>query len=613
MGTLRNAAFVVLALLLILLGLPATAQLKFGELSSDMTGTLSTGYTGTYGNLIDSDHSLTFGGTGTLSGFYYNPNFVSFAVSPYLNQARDNSSYQSISNASGVNFTSQIFSGSHFPGAISYAKAYNSEGTFAVPGVANYTSHGDSQTFAVNWAETLPGLPTLSANFQMGNNQYSIYGSNDNGESSNRSFALRSSYRLKGFSLGAYFSDGESHSEIPEVLQGSTQTESSNGGGHGFGFGVGHALPFHGGFSANFNRSDVDTSFAGFSYSGTVDTYDASASFQPTQKSHFSIATDYSDNLTASLYQAVAGAGGVATPTSLGAESRSFDLIANATYAIRNSLGSEVSADHREQFYLGKDYSADSFGAGLTYTRTLLGGNLNAAGSITDSITSTSIGNTMGFTGTVNYNKRFDGWTAGSYFSYAQNVQTLLITYMSSSYGYGGNLRRRWGRFGWSAGANASRTGLTEQAGTTSSSENFNSSIGYGQWANLIASYSKSNGNAIQTGAGLAVMPTPQPVLDPNDLILFRGESYSFGLASNPMRRLTVAATFSRALGSSDVVGVSSSNNTEQFSTLLNYQFRKMYLVGGYSRLVQGFSASSTPQENVSSFYIGITRWFNFF
>src|SRR5208282_3203446 len=203
-GVLRNTGLAVLGL--VLLALPAAGQIRFGEFSTDLNGTISAGYSGTYGNLIDSDHSLSIGGSGTMSGFYYNPNFVQLTVSPYMNQARDNSAYQSISNASGVNLTSQIFSSSHFPGAITYAKSYNSEGTFAVPGVANYTTHGDSSTFGINWAEIEPGLPTVSANFQRTSNQYSIYGSDDNGNSDSKSFGLRSSYTIKGFGLGAYFS-----------------------------------------------------------------------------------------------------------------------------------------------------------------------------------------------------------------------------------------------------------------------------------------------------------------------------------------------------------------------------------------------------------------------
>jgi hypothetical protein len=38
-----------------------------------------------------------------------------------------------------------------------------------------------------------------------------------------------------------------------------------------------------------------------------------------------------------------------------------------------------------------------------------------------------------------------------------------------------------------------------------------------------------------------------------------------------------------------------------------------MGINGGYTRLVQGFSASGTAPASVSSFYIGVYRWFNFF
>jgi hypothetical protein len=48
-------------------------------------------------------------------------------------------------------------------------------------------------------------------------------------------------------------------------------------------------------------------------------------------------------------------------------------------------------------------------------------------------------------------------------------------------------------------------------------------------------------------------------------------------------------------------------------NALFTYQVRKMYVTGGYSNIVQGFSVTGTAPENVSSFYIGISRWFNFF
>jgi hypothetical protein len=609
-GILRNTGLVLVGLFL--LALPAVGQLTLGDnLSLNMNGTLSAGYNGDYGNLISSAHSLAFGGAGTVSGFYYDPNFVSFTVSPFMNQARDNSAFQSISNASGVNFNSSIFGGSHFPGSISYAKAYNSEGNFAIPGVANYTTHGDSDTFGLSWAELVPGLPSLSANFQMGSSQYSIYGSNDNGSTDNRSFGLRSGYTLMGFNLGAYFQDGTSHSNIPQVLQG-LPAETSTSNNNAVGFTVGHQLPFHGGFSGQYNRSDVDSDYAGYSYNGTIDTYTATAAFQPTNKFHFSVSTDYSNNLTGTLYQSIAGGGGVAEPANLGQKSNSFDLLANASYALLPNMQTLAMAEHREQYFLGEHYGADSYGGGMTYGRTLFGGNFNAAASVTDNTISTSSANILGFSGTVNYNRRFDGWTMGGAFNYAQNVQTLLVTYMTSTYGYSGNIRRRWGKFGWSAGAGFNKTGLTEQQGVKNSSESFNSAASYSRWISVTGSYAKSSGNAIATGTGLSSEPIP-PIVASNDLILFGGTSYSFGLSSNPMRRLTIGASYAKANSNTNLLGVASSNNTKMINTLFQYQFRKMYLTGGYSNLVQGFSASGTVPENVSSFYIGVTRWFNFF
>lgn len=607
----RNIALTLTGVLL--LALPAAAQLRLGESSNNLNGTISTGYNAVYGNLIPSNHSLSFGGTGTLSGFYYNPNFLSYTISPYVNQARDNSSFQSISDASGVNISTSIFAGSKFPGSVTYSKSYNSEGNYAIPGLANYTTHGNSDNLGIGWSEIVPDWPSLSASFQTGNNQYSIYGSNDNGSTSSKSFGLRSSYLFRGFNLSAYFTDGDSHSEIPEVLQGSSQPETATSSNRGYGFAVGHQLPLHGGFSGNFNRSDVDSDFLGYSYNGTIDTYTGTAAFQPTQKFHFSVSTDYSDNLSGSLFQAITSTGGIVTPPSQGESSHSFDAQSLASYSVIQNLQLLGSADHRQQSFLGKNYAADSYGGGVTYGRIVLGGNFNAALTLSENTTSTSSANDLGINSTVNYNKRFAGWTAGVFANYSQNVQTILITYTSSFYGYGANIRRRWGMFGWTAGASINKTGLTEQAGTASSSQSYNSSVNYSNWINLNATYSKSNGNGIETGVGLAATPTPQPVLNPNDLILFDGSSYSFGLASNPKRRLTIAASFARAYGNSNVVGISSSNNTEQINTLIQYQFRKMYFTGGYSKLNQSFSVSGTAPDKISAFYFGVSRWFNFF
>src|SRR5579864_5542513 len=127
---------------MLLLALPAAAQIKIGETTNTANGTVSSGYTATFGNMTSSTHGWTLGGAGTFAGSYYNPNFLSYSFSPYLNQSRANSNFQSISNASGVNASVNLFGGSHFPGSVSFSEAYNSDGNFGVPGLANYVTHG---------------------------------------------------------------------------------------------------------------------------------------------------------------------------------------------------------------------------------------------------------------------------------------------------------------------------------------------------------------------------------------------------------------------------------------------------------------------------------------
>ena len=259
------------------------------------------GYAADYGNDIDSSHGLNLNGSATASGYYYNPNFVSYNLSPYYGQSRANSDSQSISDSSGVNLSSAIFSGSHFPGQISYAAAYNSEGQFAVPGLPNYTTHGNSDTFGITWSEFLPGLPTLTASFQRGSNQYSVYGATDNGNSDFHSLTLSSNYSIAGFNLGGSYNTGASNSLIPEVFQGE-QTGTITTDNSGFGFNVSHKLPLNGSFSTSFYRSDIDTDYLGYTYQGNFDTEVASMGMQPTDKLHVSATASYTDNLAGVLF-----------------------------------------------------------------------------------------------------------------------------------------------------------------------------------------------------------------------------------------------------------------------------------------------------------------------
>jgi hypothetical protein len=579
----------------------------------NMNGTISAGYSAAYGNEIASSHSLGFGGTGTLSGFYYSPGFLTFNLSPYYNQSRASSNFQSITESTGLNFSSGIFSGSHFPGSISYAKAYNSEGNFALPGLPNYTTHGNSDSFGITWSELVPGLPSLSAGFQTGGNEYSVYGTNDTGSTGYHSFTLHSGYVIDGFSLSAYYQNGSSHSLIPQVFANPQQPLTVKSDSDGYGFSASHPLPLHGGISATFSRTSFGTENQGFNYNGTVDLVSVTAGIQPTEKFHFSVSSNYSDNLTGSLYQALTPSGIVVPPVSQSEKSHSVDTLAAATYAILPNLQAQGDVERREQYFLGETFGATSFGGGLVYTRGLWGGTLNGSGFVTDTRLDNSNLNTVGLTTTVNYNRQIGLWVVSGSFSYAQNVQTLLVTYTTSFFNYSGHVRRRFGRLSWNAGAGASRTGFTAIPGTESHSESFTMGIGWGRWITANGGYAKSSGIAVPTGTGLVTPPPPTPVPLPSLLILYGGHSYSFGLGSSPFRRLTIGASYSRATSNTTSAGIGSWNANKQLNTFFQYQFRKMYLNGGYASLSQGFSASSRPPATVSSYFLGVSRWFNFF
>ncbi|MGA7858967.1 MAG: hypothetical protein WCA11_13620 [Terracidiphilus sp.] len=609
-GSWRAAIFLQAGLLL--LSWPCAAQVRLGEVSADSSGTISTGYTATYGNMTASDHSWTLGGTTSLSGSFYNPNFLSFNANLYLNQSRANSNYQSISNASGVDASVNLFGGSHFPGSITYSKAYNSEGNYDVPGAANFVTHGNNDALGINWSESLPNAPSFSAGFQTGNSNYSVYGTNDQGKNTFHSLNLHSAYEVAGFNMGAYYSVGAGHSVIPLVVAGgqSTETQSDNSA---VGFNATHKLPLNGSFTAGVNRSSWDSEYLGYNSKGSIDTFNSLVSLHPVNRLSFSASLNYSDNLSGQLIQSIVSAGVVVPGLNSNQSSDSLDIMGIASYTPLPNLQTSAYVERRSQSFLGEDYGVSSYGGSATYSHKVPSGSLNAAMSMTANAADATGQDTLSFSTNENYSGLILGWNVTGSFGYAQNAQTLLVTYTNSFYNYSGNIRRRWGQFNVSAGAGGASTALTQQAGTTNSSEGYNASIGYGPWITGTGSYSKASGQALATGSGLVPVPVPTPPLPSSLISLFGGSSYSAGLSSSPVKRLILTATYAKSVSNISSDAITSANQNEQFNSFIQYQLRKLYFTSGFARLEQGFSVSGLPPESISTYYVGVSRWFNFF
>lgn len=597
---------------LLLAARPAAAQARFGEVSSNASGTISSGYTASYGNMTPSDHSWTAGGVGSFSGSFYNPNFLSFNASVYLNQSRANSDFQSISNASGVNLSTNIFSGSKFPGNATFSKAYNSEGNYAVPGLANFVTHGNSDTFGVNWSENLPNAPSFSAGFQSGDSDYSVYGTSDQGNNLFHSLNLHSAYKLAGFNLGAFYSTGGARSLVPEVVAGQPETriDSANSAE---GFNAATRLPLQGSFSFGVNRSSWNTDYLGMNTNGTIDMFNALATVHPAGKVSLSASASYSDNLAGQLIQSIIGAGGAVQGLNSNQSSDSLDLLGVASYSPQTNLQTSAFAERRTQSFLGETYGVNSLGGSATYAHALLEGTINGAVTVTANTSDKDGEDTLGFSATENYSNLVLGWHVTETFGYAQNAQTLLVTYMNSFYNYSGSVRRNWGQFNVSLGAGGGRTALTEQAGAANSSQSYNAGMGFGPMLTATGSYAKSSGQALATGAGLVPVPVPSPTLPSNLISLFGGDSYSFALSSTPVKHLILSASYAKAISNTTTALIQSANQNSQYNSLVQYQYRKLYFTSGYARLEQGFSASGTPPEVISTYYMGVSRWFNFF
>jgi hypothetical protein len=596
----------------LLLAISLRAQARLGELSTSMTGTIAPGYSATFGNQTASTHSWALGGSGNLTGSYYSPNFLSFNIGYYLNQSRANSNFQSISNASGLDASTSIFGGSHFPGSISFSKAYNSDGNFAIPGVADYVTHGNSDAVGITWSENLPDAPSFSAGFQSGSSQYSVYGANDQGNNRFHSLNLHSGYRFAGFNLGGFYSNGGSHADIPQVVTagGISRTNTTDGA---YGFNVSHVLPLQGSISGGFNRSNWNSNYLGFQSSGTVDIMNALASVHPFRRFSLSGSASYSDNLSGQIIQQVVTTGAALVGPSSSQSSSSLDLLGSAGYAPSDNMQASVSIERRSQSFLGADYSVTSYGGSWTYVQKVFTGNLNSSVSATANRADQNGEDSLGFSAAESYSTKIAGWNVSGSFNYAQNVQTLLVTYMNSFYNYSGNARHNWGRMFMGISAAAAHTAITDQPGTTDASQSYSATLGFGSILAGSGSYSHATGQALVTGAGLVVSPVPSPVVPPTLLSLFGGTSYSFSASSTPTKHLIFSASWARSNSNTATGDLSSANQNEQFNTLLQYQYRKLNFTSGFARLEQGFSGSGTPPQVVSSYFIGASRWFKFF
>jgi len=594
--------------------------LKVGENTHlNAGGLVDFGYSGDYGDDIASSHGLNVGASGTLSGFYYNPNFLNFSATPYYNQSRADSSSQSLTDATGIAGIANFFTGSHFPGSVSYHYDHNSSGTFGLPGTPNFTTVGTGQGFGIAWSALIPDWPTFSIGYSQGSGSGTVYGTNEETGSSTHNLNLRSTYVLKGFRLNGYFDHMSFNSNFPEFLAGNEMAVSDTSG-HDFGFGTNHSLPANGNFYVNYNRSSF-TTVAGMGQelpsntsSWTTGTEYAGASFYPTVKLGLFVSQTYTDNLSGSLVQGLVSSGAVPPPINLGSTSNGFTFAGGASYQFTKYISGIAQATHFEQNFLGNSYSGTFVSGSVNCARRLLD-TFSFSASVVDSDNGQG-NNTLGFVGTVNYFRRFGRWDTSGTLSYAQNVQTALVTYTTSYYQYRASVLRPFGHgLQWSAAFNGTKSALTQQPNSPNHSEGYSTTMS-GRRFSLNANYNTFYGVGVLSTTGIVPVPPIVGVLE-SGLTVYNGSSYGGGVTITPLPRLMLSGDYSRAISntiSNTISGQTPSHNdTEIFNAQMQYHLRKINMLAGYTRFTQGISAFGALPGSVNSYFIGVSRWVNLY
>jgi hypothetical protein len=603
---------------MLLVALPAIAQLQVGDyLHMNLNGTVGFNYGGGISQGL-SDHSMGFTGNAVLTGNYYSPNFLSFNVDPYYDREQTNSAFGSLSNSTGVSSNLNLFNGTHFPGSISYNKSYNGISAFGVPGSdLGLAQHSNNQSFSVGWSALLPDLPTLNASYTIGNSSNDIVGQSGNDSENDRTLNLLSNYRWDGYTFSGQFLHRNTNTDFSEALlpgQSPTKTSSSS---NSYGATVQHALPLSGNFGASFSRLTYGYHFEDSTSgknSGNSDTINGTAAFHPTRKLGFSFIADYNDSLLGSIPQAVLNSG---TPVNLASAGtfRSELVGSDVFYQVFKNLGIHANINHQNQSFLGNSYSATQFGgsAEFNFSHSILQGLSFGLGVVDTAQQATNTG--LGFVGNLNYNRKFYGWDVGGNFSYSQNVQTALLVYTSSSYSYLASLRRRIGDHSYAmAGYSGSHSGITANSGTTSAAERIWAGFNY-RGNTLNAYYNKSNGLAIFTSTGLVTVPVtvPTQALSGIPFTSYSSKGWGISLGVTPVRRLLVSASYGKADGSTIQPGLSIFTNDTLINATMQYRLRKIFMNGGYTRLDQSAGTLGSKPLMVTSYYIGFSRWFNFF
>jgi hypothetical protein len=597
---------------LLLSSLPAWGQAHLGDqLSLDAAGSISAGYSGSFTNEGPSDNGVAFGGIGNVNGSYHSPQFLSFDFSPFYNQSRNDSTFQSITDSSGISANTTIFGGSKYPGYVNYSRVFNTEGNYFVPGISNYRTNGDSQTIGVAWGFNPNSSFSLRTGCQEGDNNFTVYGMNGENYSHFRTLFASAVYTFAGFRMGGGVNNSDSNNSLPSLLGGGSN-QNDKADTTNYNFNLSHILPLKGNTWLNLSRTSTDYNTLGTNDNESTDVVTLGVVLKPLRKLSTDFNADYDDNLAGTIYQAETSAGVIA-PLALPTErSNSWGVSGEAQYALADHLYLTGNVSHREELFLGSTYDSTAYSGDLSYGRDLWGGKFTTGTIVSENSLGEPGESMLGVLSNVTYVRKVAGWNFSGAGGYSRNAQTILVNYTTSGYNYAISTSHRLGHLYWNGSAGGSKSILNGVSGSNSMTQSYSTALSSRRLGGSVG-YSRSSGIGLFTSQGITSLPTGLPPSLLPTTVLYGGTSYSAGLGGTPIRGLIFSGTFVKSKSNTDNSSVISNNDTEEANIYVQYKVRKIFLTAGYSRLVQGFTASGANPAMVSTYYVGLSRWFNFF
>jgi len=584
----------------------AKAQVTAGnKLKMLMNGNLGAVYSGNFGNYIGSSHSVGIGINGTLEGYYFHPQFLSFQVRPYYDRAQFNAESQTITRGTGMESSVSLFGGGHFPGSISYGRNFNSNSEFRIAGVPSVLGDSSGSNFSVAWGALFDGLPTLHASYSVSDSTSTLLGTTSQSESSSRNFNLHSNYALGGFSLQGRLGHYNTEFLSPSFL--TAETVNSTSSNTNYGITATRRLPFSGSLGLGWSRTTSESDIDSF----TSNSYTASANISPWRRLSISQFFNYITNVNVALAQSL---GDNTIPLSVNRDSNSDAFYMNTTGTLSVGYGLTVTGylNHRIRNFQGRDFDNTQYGGTVNFQRAN-----NFLGFLRFSIgvmdTATKEGNSsIGLVTNLNMTRKFGRWETTADLNYMQHSQTILDIVTTSHYGYGGMIRRKINSSThWNASYRESRSGMTAQEGNNNLSDTFATHLSWRNYS-LSGHYSRSKGEAL-LGADGTLTATPLGSIISDYYLTFNARSYGINASTQLFRILTVFGGYTNVSSNTVRKAFGTFTDGDRYNARLTLRLRRLYIQAGYDRAVQESSAIPGGPRAVNSYYVSLSRWFNVF